>query len=277
MERVFERTRLAPTPSGFLHLGNIYSFGITLGLARRHGARVLLRIDDLDSERKETKYVQDIFDALDFLGIRWDEGPADAETFDRAFSQVTRLQLYQAALERLRAGGLVYACRCSRSEILKKDPAGIYRGACRQKGISLDEPEVSWRLDTTKVIDLHVKTLAGEVVKNLPGRMHDFVVRRKDGLPAYQLASLVDDVHFGTDLIVRGEDLWDSTLAQLYLAAVLGFEKFSEAAFHHHPLLLGAGGKKLSKSAGDTSVAQLMRSGKTAAEVWTLAGIRPDW
>lgn len=271
MTRFFERTRLAPTPSGFLHLGNIYSFSLTVELARRYRARMLLRIDDLDNDRKDARYVHDIFDTLRYLGIRWDEGPTDAASFERDFSQMRRLSLYQAALELLREKGLVYACRCSRREILAENASGIYPGTCRNKGIPLDEEGVNWRLDTSRHAVPGVRTPEGTVHAALPPQMRDFVVRKKDGMPAYQLTSVVDDLHFGCDLVVRGQDLWDSTLAQLYLARCLGEDRFANVTFLHHALLRSPGGMKLSKSAGHESVQHLIRSGKSVEAIFEMA------
>ena len=121
---------------------------------------------------------------------------------------------------------------------------------------------MNWRLRTDGSRVLVVNTFPEGVVEAvLPDEMTDFVVRKKDGYPAYQLASVADDVYFGIDLIVRGADLWDSTLAQTYLADVLGQEAFGRTVFFHHTLLTAAGGEKLSKSAGDTSIQQLRKQG----------------
>jgi glutamyl-tRNA synthetase len=112
--------------------------------------------------------------------------------------------------------------------------------------------------------------LGEPVVEGLPREQTDFVVRKKDGDPAYQLASVIDDEYFGVDLIVRGMDLWPSTLAQLYLARVLGRNKFMETTFYHHPLITGPGGDKLSKSAGATSIQYLRKEGRSSGDVYTM-------
>jgi glutamyl-tRNA synthetase len=121
--------------------------------------------------------------------------------------------------------------------------------------------------------------LDGKRTLPFPAEMKDFVVRKKDGFPAYQLASLADDIYFKVDLVVRGEDLQNSTLAQLYLAGVLGAGAFSGSVFHHH-VLLRSGNEKLSKSAGDTSIQELRKQGKKPGEIWqmaaTMAGMRED-
>jgi glutamyl-tRNA synthetase len=271
-----KKARIAPTPSGYLHAGNIFSFTLTVALARRTGASVLLRIDDMDRDRVSGEYVRDIFETLRFLKIPWDEGPADVVEFQREYSQVLRMGLYREALESLRGRGAVFACRCSRSDLR----GGVYPGTCRELGLSLDDPGVSWRLRTTDCGVLHLRNLSGgdvsgmlpggDVSAALPAEMQDFVVRKKDGFPAYQLTSLVDDVHFGVDLIVRGQDLWPSTLAQHCLSFCLpGADAFREASFYHHPLLVGDGGEKLSKSAGASSIQYMRRQGMDAVAVYT--------
>ncbi|RFZ84256.1 tRNA glutamyl-Q synthetase [Mucilaginibacter terrenus] len=269
----FQRTRIAPTPSGYLHLGNAYSFALTASIARKYGAKVLLRIDDLDRERVNPLYVQDVFDTLNFLGIEWDEGPRNMTEYQEQYSQIYRMDSYRGMLAKLQDLKAVFACTCSRAQVLAASPSGIYPGTCRHKNIPLDSPGVTWRLDTSKEETLHVFSPDGKHKEAmLPGAMQYFVVRKKDGFPAYQLASLADDVHFGIDLIVRGADLWDSTLAQLYLARILGLREFEQVRFHHHSLKLAPNGQKLSKSAGDTSIQFLRRNGMTADEIYRSIG-----
>ncbi|MDO6434935.1 glutamate--tRNA ligase family protein [Flavitalea sp. BT771] len=273
MQPRFNRTRIAPTPSGFLHLGNVASFVLTSRLARRMGARVLLRIDDLDRDRVDERYVQDIFETLHFLGISWDEGPLGLAEFEAVWSQVHRMEKYLAALQALRDQGVLFACSCSRAQIARAVTAGGYPGTCRDKGLSLDAPDVSWRVRTDLFRELKVRGVeAADFSGPLDGSMKDFVVRKKDGFPAYQVTSIIDDLHFGVDLIVRGQDLWPSTLAQMYLSGLLpGGAVFGDACFYHHALL-EEGGMKLSKSAGATSVQFLRKEGRTADEIYGLIG-----
>jgi glutamyl-tRNA synthetase len=260
----FNRTRIAPTPSGFLHLGNVMSFALTAGLARRCGAAILLRIDDLDRERVRREYVEDIFETLSFLGIPWDEGPRNFSEFERSWSQEHRLGMYREALDRLKENGKVFACDCSRSMILRENPDGVYPGTCREKGLSLDQAGCCWRVKTPAFAE----GSAGE--GRLPVEMTDFVVRKKDGDPAYQLTSVIDDLHFGVDLVVRGDDLRDSTAAQQWLAEELGLDAFRNIQFYHHRLLLAAKDEKLSKSAGATSIRYLRRQGVKPREIYTM-------
>jgi glutamyl/glutaminyl-tRNA synthetase len=266
----FTKTRIAPTPSGFLHLGNALSFALTAALAHKAGAKILLRIDDLDRDRIRPEYVQDIFDTLNFLQIPWHHGPHNMDEYKSQWSQMQRMDLYRDALDRLKQNGNVFACTCSRADI---PASGIYPGTCLHKGLPLDTPDASWRL-VTNDNDLSVNTYPSGIIKaGLPPDMRYFVARKRDGFPAYQLASLIDDLHYGIDLIVRGNDLWPSTFAQLQLAQSLNQPAFQNTTFYHHRLLMAGGDKKLSKSAGDTSVKHLRQQGKTAVDVYSIIAL----
>ncbi len=265
---------MAPTPSGFLHLGNVFSFVYTATIAAKTGALIMLRIDDLDQQRVRNAYVQDIFDTLNFLEISWHDGPVDVRDHLANWSQTHRMEQYQKALYMLADHQAVYACNCSRSAVRAGSADGSYTGVCREKAIPLDCEDCVWRLRTysdQEIQEILVTTGPQVTIKTyLPASMQDFVVKRREGLPAYQLASVIDDQYFGVDLIVRGADLWHSTLAQLYLAPLIGAQTFLINTFYHHPLLTEPSGAKLSKSAGATSVKFLREQGKTAADVFTL-------
>lgn len=262
------RTRIAPTPSGYLHLGNAMSFALTAAIARSTDAKILLRIDDLDQQRVNLAYVQDVFDTLNFLEIPWDEGPRNAIEYHDEWSQMRRMDMYNDALQQLAGQREVFACKCSRSQL----QGSSYPGNCLNKSIPLDTPETAWRLFTDDR-PLSLKTLnEGTISTRLPETMKNFVVKKKDDHPAYQLASVVDDLHFEVDLVIRGEDLYPSTLAQHFLADVLGDPRFQDIAFYHHPLIMEEGDKKLSKSAGATSIKYLREEGKTAADIYRIIG-----
>ncbi|MDQ2751756.1 MAG: glutamate--tRNA ligase family protein, partial [Bacteroidota bacterium] len=207
----FHKTRIAPTPSGYLHLGNALSFIITAALAKKANSKLLLRIDDLDRGRTQKKYVEDIFETLHFLGIEWAEGPKDYNEYEQVYSQTHRMHLYQTALQQLKNDKKVYACACSRLQLTSAQVC-----FCMKKNIPLDTPGVSWRLITDAAQLLTINTAKQKVISTLPSAMQGFIVRNKSGFPSYQLSSLIDDEHFGIDAIVRGEDLWDSSLAQQY-------------------------------------------------------------
>lgn len=248
------RTRIAPTPSGYLHLGNAFSFILTWLIARKENGSVLLRIDDLDAQRKRSEFVEDIFETLDWLGLDYDEGPVGPDEFERVYSQRCRLDLYREALDRLGGDESLFACGCTRGTV-RSASDGLHPSSCRARGLSREAENVAWRVATPvgAPVEWADADRASRSV-DLHNSMRDFVVRRKDGLPAYQLASLVDDSHFGVNYIVRGEDLLDSTAAQFHLAKLLGEARFSDTSFVHHSILYADDGTKLSKSAGASSI-----------------------
>lgn len=261
----YHNTRIAPTPSGYLHVGNIMSFAITSALAKKHDAKVLLRIDDLDQARADSRYVQEIFDTLNYLDIPWNIGPRNIPEFQDNWSQANRINLYQAAIKKLCDKRAVFACVCSRQQIGAGMPC-----TCREKRIALDTENASLRLITGSH-ELKIKTYSGRASEvALPPEMRNFIIRRKDGVPSYQLASVVDDLYYGIDLIVRGEDLLPSTIAQHELASALGEDRFRDITFYHHSLLMEASGKKLSKSTGSTSVKYMRENGKKPSEVYAM-------
>lgn len=269
----FRLTRFAPTPSGYLHLGNIYSFIITYHLALKHQAKILLRIDDMDRERVKKKFIHDIFDTLDFLEIPYHQGPKNHKDFKSQYSQRQRIDLYRSALERLKEKQVLFACDCSRKKIEKMDPNGFYTGFCRNRHLDFKTKDVAWRMKVDRHHDVSYQNLyEGTTIGKITGILADFIVKRKDGLPAYQLTSVVDDIHFGVDLVIRGKDLAGSTLAQVYLADHLDKNSFSKNTFHHHPLIQGPDQQKLSKSSGATSIQFLRKSGKKKENIFEMIG-----
>lgn len=256
------RTRIAPTPSGYLHFGNLYSFVLTWLLAKREGGAVVLRIDDLDALRVREAYLEDIFKVLDFIGLEPDEGPSGISEFKEKYSQHHRLHLYHDYKEMLLKNGILYACNCSRSQLLSSNPNKPYPGFCRNKHLEFNE---STALRVKLPPQFHQSFFdhkAATLLKiDLHNEMGDFVIWRKDGYPAYQLASLVDDDFYGINFIVRGEDLINSSAAQKWLASKLGLGVFDHMKWYHHPLILNQSGKKLSKSSGDQAVSLLMSQG----------------
>ena len=244
--------RLAPTPSGYLHLGNAVNFVLTWLLVRRAGGTLHLRIDDLDRARLRRSYLENIFRVIDWLGIDYDYGPSGPDDFLRHYSQLLHLPEYNYALRRLaQQPGLVYGSQRSRT-------------AATEQRVPLYTPGAAWRAQvpagtTITVADNWQTHLQVRLAEEMP----DFILRKKDGVAAYQLASVVDDLRLGTTLIVRGLDLGASTAAQLWLAAQLPETQAFQAGrirFFHHQLLTDAAGHKLSKStqaSGDGGVLAL--------------------
>ena len=239
--------RLAPTPSGFLHIGNVANFMFTALLATKENAPILLRIDDLDSDRTRSICIDDIFRTLELLDLEYQIGPKNTDDFYHNYSQLTRLQLYNEALNFLKTANHLFACACSRKD-REMTPC-----LCVSKNIGFYEPDVAWRLkiDNAKIIE----SISENGSKQIYSLENDFVVRQKNGRPAYQLATIVDDIHFGVNRIVRGEDLFPSTLMQVYLASLLPEKKYFETVkFWHHLLINDREGVKLSKSASAIAI-----------------------
>jgi glutamyl/glutaminyl-tRNA synthetase len=266
------KTRFAPTPSGYLHAGNGISFIITWVLAKAYNGKIVLRIDDLDAERLRLEYVEDIFKTIDWLGLDYDEGPQSVDDFFKNYSQHTRLDLYNDALKRLSTEGVLYACNCSRKKIKEVTINGLYPNICRKEKRPFDAPETAWRICVEDETIIKVKDIEqGDVYINLSATVGDFIVKQKNGLPAYQLASLVDDAYFNINFIVRGMDLITSTAAQLYLAHILHNDTFKQTAFFHHALIKGENGEKLSKSQGATALKSERIAGHTPSVLYQKA------
>jgi glutamyl-tRNA synthetase len=277
------KTRIAPTPSGFLHLGNAWSFVLTWLKARSEGGSVHLRIDDLDAARFRDEYLEDIFESLRWLGLDWDTGPRDAAEFKASWSQRHRLDRYREALRTLRADGHLYACGCSREQIRRDAEAagkspGLYPGTCRDKNAQENEenagggPSASLRY-RMPAGPARARDAEGAAFDLRPDRdIGDFVLLQKNGDPSYQLASVADDEEAGVNFIVRGLDLLPSTGAQLALAAALGFQGFPRARFWHHALVLGEAGEKLSKSQGAEALRLLRARFPDPAPVYRFFG-----
>lgn len=260
------RSRIAPTPSGYVHLGNAVNFLLAWAMTRARKGALKLRIDDADGGRTRPAYVDDIFRQLEWLGIDWDEGPQTPDEFRRRHSQRLRVDRYREALAQLREAGHVFACTCTRSR-LRAAGAEVYPGTCRGRPAP-EREEFAWRL---RVPPETTVTVQGTTVQ-VGRQMGDFIVWRRDDAPAYQLASVVDDVDDRINFIVRGQDLWESTAAQLFLAGKLeGAERFRHVTFHHHRLIAGTDGRKLSKSDDAYSLAAYRQAGGAAADVYRAA------
>jgi len=231
-------TRIAPTPSGYMHAGNVFNFLLNWTWARSHNGKVLLRIDDGDAERKRKEYVEDIFRVLDWLELDWDIGPTGPDDFEKNWSQSLRRPMYDAALNKLNYKNLLFACSCSRKEVCH----------CIRKNIPLYTPHTAWKI---KVTDNSTITFTdhinGDITESIAT---SFAVRKKDGIPAYQLSSVIDDAYYAITHICRGADLIPSTAMQLYIDSHCSTPHLKNCRFWHHPLLTDASGAKLSKSAG---------------------------
>ncbi len=267
-------TRLAPSPTGALHLGNARTFVLNCVLARQRGWRVLMRMEDLDGPRVKPEAVAESLDVLAWLGLRWDE----PMTY-----QSDRHPEYEKALTALATAGWVYPCVCTRKDVEQAasaphadEAAPAYPGTCRGRFASAEQAEAetgrpaSWRV---RVPDKPVEfedAFAGPRRFDLRREGGDFVVFRKQGLAAYQLAVVVDDADSGVDAIVRGDDLLDSAARQIHLRRLLGLTP--EPTHWHLPLVVGPDGRRLAKRHGDTRISRYRELGAPPERVLGLIG-----
>ena len=206
---------------------------------------------------------------VDWLGIKVTDGPADPTDFHANWSQEHRLSQYQEALDRLRDHPLVFACPCSRKDMA----SGEHRYDCLNEDFSLDDVNVAWRINTRELGLVSIPDLVrpDPFSVDLHATMPDFVIRKKDGRPSYQPACVVDDAVYKINHVGRGQDLLPSTAAQAVLSEMMGFGPlFERINFVHHPLVTGADGGKLSKSAGADGVSAMMK-GLEPEEVFRVA------
>lgn len=232
------RGRFAPSPTGPLHLGSLIAALASYLDARHHGGSWLLRMEDLDPPREEAGAAERILDSLQQHGLRWDEP---------VLYQSHRYAAYADALQTLQQAGLLFACSCTRAQI---GPEGACRGACRQQRDTPVTDKSGYRPSALRVAvppDANLTftdRLQGVQHSALGQDLADFVVRRKDGLYAYQLAVVVDDFHQGVSHVVRGADLLDSTPRQIFLQRALGYPS---PVYCHIPLITLRSGQKFSK------------------------------
>lgn len=280
--------RFAPSPTGRMHLGNVYTALISWLAARSAGGRWILRIEDLDPQRSRTEYARQIEDDLHWLGLDWDEGGLDDRGPHGPYSQSRRSHLYENALARLRATGLTYPCRCTRADLNASsaphasDGRRIYPGTCRPAAVppfqavepGTDRPAAT-RLYVPDTPVAFTDAVFGPQTVDLARECGDFVLRRADGAWAYQLAVVVDDADMEVSQIVRGADLLASAAQQDYLRQILGLPPVQYA---HLPLVCNAGGRRLSKRDPDLDMAHLRRD-RTPQQIIglaaRLAGLNP--
>jgi len=267
-------TRLAPSPTGALHLGNARTFLINALLARQEGWRVLMRVEDLDGPRVKAGAADEALEDLAWLGLTW-ERPA--------VYQSARAAAYADALRRLIEAGAAYPCTCTRRDIERagsaphrEDAAGAYPGTCRGRFASADEAAAAtgrpaaWRVRVGDEPIVVRDRFAAPATFNLARTCGDFVVFKNDGLAAYQLAVVIDDADAGVDAIVRGDDLLESAARQMHLRRLLGIAP--EPAYWHLPLLVGPDGRRLAKRHGDTRLARYRAAGAPPQRVLGLLG-----
>jgi glutamyl-Q tRNA(Asp) synthetase len=271
-DRLPERplTRFAPSPTGYLHLGHVANAAWVWGLARALGGRVLLRLEDHDAGRCRPAYEAALLDDLDWLGLMPDMGATnELRAGPSSLRQSDAGGDYQAALEALSARGRVYVCGCSRKDVARaagdvSNQESRYDGRCRTREL---EPGVGrgLRVRLDPGVERFEDARLGIRVQDPWRQCGDLLVRDRLGRWTYQFAVVVDDLRQGIDLVIRGEDLTQSTGRQILLRRLLGGPP--APVFLHHPLILKPGGEKLSKSSGDTGIRELRAAGETPAAV----------
>ena len=278
------RGRLAPSPTGYLHLGHARTFWAAQQRGRAVGGTMILRNDDLDSTRYKMEFVEAMLEDLRWFGFEWTEGPDIGGPF-APYNQSQRMAHYHAALEKLRGGGFIYPCTCSRRDIQQAvtaphaaDDELIYPGTCRAKGDAWretgDKPgdatspgtrhaALRFRVPDGETIAFHDQNLGAQ--KFVAGKdFGDFVVWRGDGVPAYQLSCTVDDAAMRITEVVRGADLLVSTARQILIYRALGL---TPPAFYHCELMLDDQGQRLAKRHDALSLRTLRGQGISPAEL----------
>jgi glutamyl-tRNA synthetase len=264
------RGRLAPSPTGTLHLGVARTSLVAWLRARKLAGTLVMRLEDIDGPRVVEGSAESLMQDLRWLGIDWDEGPDVGGAFG-PYVQSERLDSYAAAIATLRERGAVYPCTCSRKDILEAasaphgDLGAVYPGTCRG-GVTRRDRPAALRLRVDEPAPSFVDALHG----SRPAQsVDDFVLQRGDGVYAYQLAVVVDDVAMNITEVVRGDDLLSSTPRQLALYRALGAQA---PEFLHVPLVLGLEGRRLSKREHAPSVAEYRAAGVSADRIVGLLG-----
>ena len=267
-------TRLAPSPTGALHIGNARTFLVNHLMAVTNGWRMLMRVEDLDGPRVKPAAAEEMLDDLAWLGLQWEE---------RIVYQTHRTEAYKAALQQLIDIGAAYPCTCSRKDIElaasaphREDAVGAYPGTCRDRYESPEQATadsgrpVAWRVRIGEEPFVVTDRFRDETVFTPAELGGDFVVFKNTGTAAYQLAVVVDDAGGGVDAIVRGHDLLDSAARQTHLRRLLGLTP--EPATWHLPLVIGPDGLRLAKRHGDTRLATYRRRGVAVERMLGLLG-----
>lgn len=268
------KARFAPSPSGEMHLGNAFCYLLAWLLARKSGAEIVLRVEDLDPQRCSLAKAEALAADLRWLGLDWDTG-AYVTAHDELYFQSCRSDFYGEAFARLKKLDMVYPCFCSRQELHAasaphlNDGQVLYAGTCRSLSEADREAKSKLRRPAyrLKVRDEEIAFTDGHFGPqsyNLARDSGDFIIRRSDGVYAYQLAVVADDAVMGITQVARGVDLLSSTARQLYIYELLGLQP---PEFFHLPLLLAPDGRRLAKRDGDLSIAALRTHGITPEEI----------
>ena len=272
------RGRIAPSPTGLMHLGHAATFWTACQRARAAGGTLVFRDEDLDPQRSQSKFATAMSEDLRWLGIAWQEGPESGGPY-APYRQSQRREHYLAAWRALYAAGAIYPCTCSRKELANSAQAPhetendepIYPGTCINVTTTVtysSSAGINWRfrVPDEETISFHDNRL-GEISYVAGRDFGDFIVWRRDDVAAYQLACVVDDAAMHITEVVRGEDLLKSTARQILLARALGH---ASPTWFHCPLLTDSSGQRLAKRSDALSLQALRNSGHSPADVLAL-------
>jgi len=269
------RGRLAPSPTGLLHLGHARTFWTAAQRAAEHGGQLIFRNEDLDAQRCRPDFVQAMFEDLRWLGIGWVEGPDCGGPY-APYTQSERREHYLTAWKTLREQGMIYPCTCSRKDVAQaagapneSDDEPVYPGKCRPQGSpssgTINPAGVNWRFRVPDGEEIHFTDLHLGPQRMIAGKdFGDFIVWRRDDVPAYQLAVVVDDAAMQITEVVRGADLLKSTARQILLFRALGLPA---PDYYHCNLVRDESGMRLAKRHDALSIRQLRERGWTAEQV----------
>lgn len=263
--------RFAPSPSGRMHLGNVFTAVLSWLSVKSRGGTWILRIEDLDPMRSKRVFSEMIEEDLLWLGLEWDEGGLDDRGLHGPYSQSGRGGLYESALHKLDSLGITYPCYCTRGELMatnaphQSDGRRVYGGSCRPPCLggamipTVDRTVRATRLFVPDEVIFFEDGIFGSTHVDLGREVGDFVLRRGDGAWAYQLAVVVDDAEMGVTEVMRGFDLLQSSAQQIYLYRLLGYDV---PEFVHLPLICNRDGQRLSKRDGSLNMEALRRDYK---------------
>ncbi|MCW8973039.1 MAG: glutamate--tRNA ligase, partial [Gammaproteobacteria bacterium] len=242
------KTRFAPSPTGYLHVGGARTALFSWLYARKHGGRFVLRVEDTDLERSTQESVNAILEGMTWLGLEYDEGP---------FYQTHRFDRYNEVIDQLLEKGLAYRCNCSKERLeslreaqMKRKEKPRYDGHCRDQFIDPDEPHVIRFRNPAEGVVVFEDTVRGKVAFQ-NSELDDLIIKRTDGSPTYNLTVVVDDLDMGITHVIRGDDHINNTPRQINLLRAMGAEP---PKYAHVPMILGDDGARLSKRHGAVSV-----------------------
>ncbi len=274
-EPISYRGRVAPTPTGLMHLGHARTFLVAQERARMRGGTLLLRVEDLDGARCKAEFVEALFEDLAWAGLNWDEGPDRGGKFG-PYRQSERIEWYLRAWKKLRERGVIYPCRCSRKDVQEAIAAPhadggelVYPGTCREAERTFDSEVAAgacnWRFRVPDGRRIEFRDgNVGEKSFVAGVDFGDFLVWRKDGIPSYELAVVTDDIAMEITEVVRGEDLLMSTARQLLLYEALGV---AAPGFFHCPLVKDDQGRRLAKRDKAMGLREMRARGVRPAEL----------